>query len=58
MKDLSDLVNGFCTKDDSWCAIPYRDSQYVILHQGGQVRVCRSLRTAYNFIQEKSKQCM
>lgn len=57
MKDLSDLENGFCTKDDSWCAIPFGD-RYMIIHQGAQVRLCHSLRTAYNFIQEKSKSCM
>lgn len=57
MKDLSELVNGFCSKDESWCAVPYGNSQYIIIHQGSQVRLCRSLRTAFNFIQEKSKSC-
>lgn len=53
--DLSNLINGFCTKDDSWCAIPYGKERYMIIHQGSQVRLCRSLQTAYNFIQEKNK---
>lgn len=48
-------VNGFCTDDFEWCAVPYVKDSYIIIHKGQQVRLCRTLRTAQNFIQSKSK---
>jgi hypothetical protein len=49
---------GFCTKDELWCAIPYGDNQYIIIHNGEQVHLCRSLDTAKKFIRTKNKLCM
>ena len=44
------LPPSYCTKDQMWCAIPYGNKQYIILHNGEQVRLCRSLDTAKKFI--------
>jgi len=54
MTDTSD-PNGFCTNDFEWCAIPYGKEKYIIVHRGQQVHLCRSFKTAQNFIQNKSK---
>lgn len=50
-----DDSHGFCTSDLKWCAVPYTNGRYIIIHEGGQVRLCRSLKTAKTFIQEKQK---
>lgn len=45
--------DGFCTSNFEWCAVPYGNEKFIIIHQGAQVRVCRTLRTALSFIQDK-----
>ncbi len=47
--------NGFCTDNEEWCAVPYTKGQFIIIHQGQQVRLCRTLQTAQNFIESKNK---
>lgn len=49
--------DGFCTTDFQWCAIPYGKEKFIIIHQGGQVRLCNSIKTALKFIQDKEKLC-
>jgi hypothetical protein len=49
------LSPSYCTKDQMWCAIPYGNKQYIILHNGEQVHLCRSLDTAKKFIDTESK---
>lgn len=48
----------YCTKDETWCAVPYGEKQYIIIHNGSQVRLCRSLDTAKKYINKNSKLCM
>lgn len=48
-------LDGFCTDNYEWCAIPYAKGQYIIIHQGQQVRLCRTFQTAQKFIQTKNK---
>lgn len=49
------LPESYCTKDEMWCAIPYGDKQYIIIHNGQQVHLCRTLDTAKKFINGKKK---
>lgn len=49
--------DGFCTSDLNWCAVPYGNNKFIIIHRGSQVRLCRTLRTALSFIQEKERLC-
>jgi hypothetical protein len=42
--------DGFCTEDEMYCAVPYGTSQYIIIHKGEQIRLCRTLNSAKNFI--------
>lgn len=48
----------YCTKDEAWCAIPYGEKQYIIVHNGSQVHLCRTLDTAKKYIDRNSKLCM
>lgn len=50
-----DELGGFCTDKFDWCAIPYVNGQYIIIHQGSQVRLCKTSETAKNFIKSKDK---
>lgn len=50
--------DGFCTSDFQWCAVPYGNEKFIIIHQGQQVRLCRSIKTALSFIQEKENLCL
>lgn len=52
-----DFQYELCTKDLQWCAVPYGDEKYIILHEGSQVRLCKSFTTAQKFIQSKNKLC-
>lgn len=51
----NDLSKGFCNKDETWCAVPYVNNQFIIIHQGSQARTCRTLETALKFIESKNK---
>lgn len=51
----NDLSKGFCNYDETWCAVPYAKGQFIIIHQGSQVRTCKSLETALKFIGTKNK---
>lgn len=53
MTNESDLTQGFCTSDLKWCAIPYVNGKFIIINEGSQVHLCRSLRTAQTYIQNK-----
>lgn len=44
-----------CTEDLMWCAVPYGEEKYIIIHQGQQVRLCKSFTTAQKFILSKNK---
>lgn len=55
MTNESDLTQGFCTSDLKWCAIPYVNGKFIIINEGSQVHLCRSLRTAQTYIQNKEK---
>ena len=44
---------GFVVKD--YAAIPFGKSQLMILHNGQQIKVCRSQQSARSFIQEEMK---
>ena len=52
-----DFQYELCTKDLQWCAVPYGEEKYIIIHQGSQVRLCHSIITAQKFIQSKNKLC-
>lgn len=41
---------GYVTKDGQWAAIPYTKSQYIIIHNGEQVHLARTLTTAKSYI--------
>lgn len=43
---------GFVIKD--YCAVPY-GNQLMILHNGQQIKVCRTSQSARNFIQKQMK---
>ena len=44
---------GFVVKD--YAAIPFGKSQLMILHNGQQIKVCRTSQSARNFIQKEMK---
>lgn len=47
---------GYVTTCGTFAAVPYVKGQYVIIHNGQQIRTCRNITTAKNFInQEKRK---
>lgn len=50
--------DGFCTSDLQWCAVPYVKDSFIIIHQSQQVHLCRTMKTALSFIQEKENLCM
>lgn len=45
---------GYVTSDGMWAAIPY-GKQYIIIHNGFQVQLCKTLRTAKTFITKEMK---
>ena len=47
---------GYVTTCGTFAAVPYVKGQYVVIHNGQQIRTCRNITTAKNFInQEKRK---
>ena len=45
---------GYLSKDGSWAAVPYKN-QFMIIHNGEQVRLCRTFDSAVKFIQTNVK---
>lgn len=45
---------GYVSPCDQYAAIPY-GKQFVIIHNGYQIRTCRTLTTAKNFINQERK---
>ena len=45
----------YCTKDQMWCAIPFSGKQYIIVRNGRQVHLSRTLDTAKNYIEAQLK---
>lgn len=48
------LRESYCTSDEMWCAIPFGSRQYIIVHNGEQVQLCKSLAEAKKFIKGKN----
>ena len=46
-------TQGYVTKCETFAAIPYVKGQFIILHQGKQIRTCKNLTTAKNFISQE-----
>lgn len=46
---------GYVTKCGTFAAVPYCKGQFIIIHRGEQIRTCKSIRTAKNFIFQEMK---
>ncbi len=46
--------NGYISPCEMYAAVPY-GNQFVIIHNGYQIRTCRNLTTAKNFIAQERK---
>lgn len=45
---------GFVTKDELYAAVPFGD-QFMVIHKGQQVTVCKTLEKAKEYIAKKHK---
>jgi len=45
---------GFVTKDELYAAVPFGD-QFMIIHKGHQITVCKTLDDAITYINKKHK---
>lgn len=45
---------GYVTKDESYAAVPY-GNQFMIIHNGQQITVCKTLEKAKEYILKKYK---
>ena len=55
-KNTAASLTSYVTKDGMWAAIPYGKSNYIIIHNGEQVHLARTLTTAKTYItKEKLK---
>jgi hypothetical protein len=50
-----DNLSGYVTSCGSFAAVPYGTSNFIILHNGEQIRLCRNITTARKFINEEMK---
>jgi hypothetical protein len=46
---------GYVTRCGSFAAVPFGDTQYIIIHNGQQIRCCKNLTTAKNYISLEMK---
>jgi hypothetical protein len=46
---------GYVTKCGTFAAVPYHKGQFVIIHNGKQIRTCRNIKTAKTFITQELK---
>lgn len=46
--------NGYLSKDNTWAAVPF-GNQFIILHKGEQVHLCRNFKDAKAYIQKRTK---
>lgn len=46
--------NGYLSKDNTWAAVPF-GNQFIILHKGSQVHVCKNYNDAKSYIDKKIK---
>lgn len=60
-KDLNDIYNfykncteGFVTKD-GYAAVPFKN-QFIVVYSGEQLKLCRTKRSAMNFIKTHRQQ--
>jgi hypothetical protein len=51
MKEDSTFIEGFIT-DDGYAAVPYGKTQLIIIFNGYQIKTCRSVNSAHNFIKK------
>lgn len=54
-EDESKISEGYVTTNGEFAAIPYTKGQFVILHNGFQIRTCKNIDTAKKFINEELK---
>ena len=48
-------MEGFIIGDGEYAAIPYGKSQLMIIHNGQQMKVCRTEKSARKFISDHKK---
>ena len=48
-------MEGFIIGDGEYAAIPYGKSQLMIIHNGQQMKVCRTEKSARDFISKHKK---
>lgn len=46
---------GYVTKCGTYAAVPFYNNQFVIIHNGYQIKTCRSIKTAKSFINQEMK---
>jgi hypothetical protein len=46
---------GYVTNCGRFAAIPYSNGQFIIIHNGTQIRCCKNITTAKNFINSEIK---
>lgn len=47
-------MEGYVSKDEMWAAIPF-GKKYMVIHNGEQIQVFKTLDTAKNFILKQNK---
>jgi hypothetical protein len=50
------MKEGFVVGKGDYAAVPFGKSQLMIIHNGQQLKVCRTESSARNFIQQHKKQ--
>ena len=49
----SEETQGYVTNCETFAAVPYVKGQFIIIHNGHQIRTCKNLTTAKNFISKE-----
>lgn len=49
------LLEGYVSPCGMYAAIPYVKGQFIIIHNGYQIRCCKNLTTAKQFINQERK---
>jgi hypothetical protein len=53
--DSSKEEDNYISPCGMYAAVPYAKGQFIIIHNGQQIRCCRNLTSAKNFINSENK---
>lgn len=48
-------LQGYVTKCGTYAAVPFVKGQFIIIHNGKQIKTCRTLVTAKNYINQEMR---